>query len=298
MEEVLCSWGEIICDLDKMMVEMEENKRCRDKEESDIEEHINFLQLLLELEIKMKDYKEKVTKIRDFTQERKKQKEKLSNRCQKHENKKYAHHIRFGQTFRRTEKELKKAEGHKWTNNSIDNEKIKHWITDIQKSVKKFEEMRSRIKKDGEEIRNVEHRLEEWNSGIEKKCREEIYCLENKQFTMKDTKEIESICSKLDSWNKEYKEFEAEHAKWTRNKCDLEDQMKSAEQNMDDQETNIDSLVYLSRMIHVEKKVNEHMNTMAKLFKVEEQKKDAETRLAEKMEEDTRKTGDPNFRGQ
>ena len=288
LEEAVCSWRKINCNLEEMMVEMEENTKCRDKEASDSEEHISFLQLLLELEMKMNDYKEKVTKIKDFTKVRKKQKEELSDRCQKHENRRYAHHIRFGQTFRHTEEELKKSEGQKWTHSSIDNEKIKHWIEDIQQSVKKFKEMRSRIQEDGGKIRDVEHTLEEWNSRIEKKCREEIYCLENKQFRMEDTSKIKSLCSKLDSWNEEYEQFEAEHARWTRNKCDLEDQMKSAEQNMDDQETNIDSLVYLNRMIDVEKKVNEHRNTMEKLFKLEEQKKDAEIRLADKMEEEKR----------
>ena len=236
LEKAVCSWKEKRSLFEKKMREWNENTRRADQKTPDVVKDITNLKLRLEFEDKMNDHRERVNRSRDISGLRKQLQEELLNRFEKHKKKMENHREFFLPSFRRIEEEQKNIKS------SIKAMKDKH---------NNIEESESRIDGDMERMLTVS------NSEMDRKCSEDISYPPNKIFKIEHMKEIKDLCAKLDRSNGEYQRFEAEHDQWSKMKIDLEDRMKTVEQNIDAVESQLSSIISLKRMSDLEEKIME-----------------------------------------
>ena len=83
LEETISSWMQKNNRFEDAIGKLEDNVSLRDQKASDIEEHISFLNLMLEVQRKMGDHKENMTRCKNSQNIRKQQKEELSTPIQK-----------------------------------------------------------------------------------------------------------------------------------------------------------------------------------------------------------------------
>ena len=272
-----CKWKEKNSCFENNMRELEDSMKLRDRKVSDINEHIAFLSLMLEIKRKMVDHKAKITE----SSLRKQQKEELSTRLRTHVQKMDDQQTRFMSAFKRTKEQLDKA---KDGNINYENLNIKPCIEDIERKVNNIDEFGKRIEKDRNEISERKRRLEAWDSEIEQKCKE-TSCPEITNYKKEDMIELNDLCAKLDRWNREYELYEAEHDQWLRKKKQLEEKVKTVDRQaaeLGEQATSINgSIACLNRMIDIGEKMVEFRKMIAKLIDIDKQKKDADSRWAE-----------------
>ena len=280
-EETVSSWMQKNNHFEDSIEKLEDNVSLRDQKASDIEEHISFLNLMLEVQRKMADHKENMTRCKNSQNIRKQQKEELLTPIQK---------IDYQQTtLMTTIKGLKeKLEKTKGGNINFYNANIKPCLEDIKRKVNNIEELGKRIEKDRGEISESEQRLEAWDLEIEQKC-QEISCPEISSFKKEHTIELNDLCAKLDRWNTDYRCFVAEHDQWLKKKNQLDKKVKTVKYEMekqDEQAANIDKgIICLHRMIDTEEKIKQIRKLRANLIDLEKQKKDIDLEYLQKKEE-------------
>ena len=226
--ENVSRWREKNSSFENSMGDLGANLSLRNKRALDIEEHIDFLKLMLGFEDKMNDYKVKVATWRLKSNVQTQLQEELSNSFQGHKNKMDGHHANFLSSLKHTKEELKKVEGRKRSN--TDNQNIERFLKHIEH---KLEESGNRIEVDRAEISQLESDLEALKSKINVKCKEEINYPPNKMLKIEHNSKVKELCTKLDRWNEEYESFQIEHDQWIKMKNQLEHRMKSTEQNID-----------------------------------------------------------------
>ena len=252
LKKTVYSWKRQNSCFEDTVKKLEDNMSLRDQKAPDIEEHIIFLNLMIRVEEKMADHKDKVTRCRSFNILLKQQEismqdhKEIINNCQQI----------FVKRYNCTKEEYQKVKVRKQPNINFENKNINCCVADIEYKFRCVEELGSRVPDDIAEISDALHRLEVWNSEIQEKCKEEISYPENEYLSKEHMGELDDLCTKLDEWSEEYGSFEAEHSQWIKNKSELEEKMKKTEQNMDvleEQNVNIDaSITCLNRMIDAE----------------------------------------------
>ena len=294
LEEAVCMWRNKNDSLEEKMKQMVSNVSLRNQKATDIEEHVSFLNLKLEVDRKMTDHWEKITQRRYSNSLRKQQKEELWNCLQKHGQKMDHYQTRFPSKFQCSKKDFKNADTRQCSNPNLDNENIKHVIEDIETKFNSIEQLGEKIQNTRNEISYFESTLEMMDLGLKQKCEEEVKYPENKYIRKEYRKQLEDLSPKLDKWSEKFQLFEEEHDQWTKKKSELEEKMKSAEQYIDEREEQIRKIncciICLNRMIDAEEKMKEHMKMVAELIPMCEEKKDAESRWYDfkekKIEED------------
>ena len=292
MKENVRNWKEKNERFENTSIELEERIRFRDEKTLDIEEHMSFLNLMRELEEKMKCHKEKVTAYRASNNLRKQLQSEVKDRLEAHKQKMDHYETSFLHRFKRTKEELKKADDRKKSNEKLNNENIEILVEDNRSKVCNIEQLGRRIQTSRVKVRVAEFRFVPPNLEINQRFKEEIRYPENKIFMMQHMSELRERCSKLESWNEEYERFKAQHDQWIKKKYELEDTMKTAEENADirdqqisDIEENINSL---NRMIDAEEKVNQLRKMVTAFIDIKDQKSAVDLRLEDyvkKMEE-------------